>query len=119
MFDPLDSLSRVYEKVHDSVEEWNSNTPVANRISSLVEEVVDTLNSVPGMTQAHSRDFKRAAPRFTLSDGSVVKMWKNPVGVDHVFIADINGNMVFGGFVGWIHADGLNDAIVAIKRKYT
>jgi hypothetical protein len=46
-------------------------------------------------------------------------MWKNPVGVNHIFIADTEGNMIFGGFVGWIHADGLNEAIATIRRKFT
>lgn len=122
MFNPLEALeplSRVYEKVHNSVDEWNSTAPVANSISNVAEEVVDVLNQVLGMTQAHSRDFKRATPLFALRDGSVLKSWKNPVGVNHVFIADRDANMIFGGFVGWIHADGLNDAIAAIRREFT
>ncbi len=125
MFSPLEPLSkiveplsRVYEKVHDSVDEWNSTAPVADRISNVAEEVVEALNQVPGMTQAHSRDFKQATPRFTLRDGSILKMWTNPMGVKHVFIADCDGKMIFAGFVGWIHADGLSDAIAEIKRKF-
>jgi hypothetical protein len=81
--------------------------------------VVDLLNEVEGMTQAHSRDFKNATPRFTLRDGSVLKVFKNPVGVNHVFIADDQGNMIFGGFVGWIHADGLKQAIATIRSDFT
>jgi hypothetical protein len=119
MLDPFNPLARVYEKIHDSVEDWNRPAQAANQISNVAEQVVDFLNEVDGMTQAHSRDFKKATPRFTLRDGSVLKMWKNPVGVNHVFIADTQGNMVFGGFVGWIHADGLNEAIAAIRRNFT
>lgn len=119
MFSPLDPISKVYEKVHDSVSEWNSPAPVADRISSVAEQVVDLLNQVNGMTPAHSRDFKYATPRFMLRDKSVLKVYRNPVGVNHVFIADSGGKMVFGGFVGWIHADGLNDAIARIRREYT
>lgn len=119
MLDPLNPLARVYEKIHDSVDEWNRPAQVANQISSVAEQVVDFLNQVSGMTQAHSRDFKQATPRFTLRDGSVLKIYKNPVGVNHVFIADADGNMVFGGFVGWIHTDGLNEAIAIIRRDFT
>ncbi|MFM7904537.1 MAG: hypothetical protein ACKPA9_05020 [Microcystis sp.] len=119
MFDPLESLSRIYERIHDSVDKWNEPAQVANQITNVAEQVVDFLNQVPGMTEAHSRDFKQATPRFTLRDGSVLKIYKNPVGVHHVFIADREGKMIFGGFVGWIHTDGLNHAIAAIKREFT
>jgi hypothetical protein len=110
---------KICENISDSVDGWNRSASVANQISNVSEQVVDILNSVPGMTQAHSRDFKRAMPRFTLRDGSVVKTWKNPVGVDHVFIADKNGNLLFGGFVGWIHSDGFHRAIVRIRSNFT
>ena len=71
------------------------------------------------MTQAHGRDFKRATPRFTLRDGSVLKIWKDPLSCNHVFIADCDGNMVFGGFMAWFHTNDFNDAVAAIKIKFT
>ena len=119
MLDSLGPLLKIYEKIHDSVDEWNTPAPVANGISSLAEEVVDALSQVDGMTQAHSRDFNRATPRFTLRDGSILKIWKDPMGCNYVFIADCDRNMVFGGFVGWVHNDGMNNAVAAIKRKFT
>ncbi|XDE60984.1 hypothetical protein AB3M80_20215 [Arthrospira platensis BEA 1257B] len=48
-----------------------------------------------------------------------MKTWKNPVGVDHVFIADKSGNMIFGGFVGWIHSNALQEAIDEIHKDFT
>lgn len=86
---------------------------------NILEQVINILNRVPGMTIAHPRDFKRSVPRFILADDSVVKTWKNPVGVDHVFIANQNGNMVFGGFVGWIHSESLYRAIIKIQNDFT
>ncbi|MDS3860109.1 hypothetical protein RIF25_04750 [Thermosynechococcaceae cyanobacterium BACA0444] len=124
--DPFDAVSKlagmasnIYPKIHDSVEDWNNPASVSNDISKVSEQVVEFLNRVPGMTQAHSRDFKRATPIFTLRDGSVLKTWKNPVGVNHVFIANKKGEMVFGGFVGWIHAEGLHQALQQIRAKFT
>ena len=119
MFNYLEPLSRVYEKVHDSVDEWNKPAQIANHISSVAERVVYHLNKVPGMTHAHSRDFKNATPYFTMSDGSVIKIFINPVGVKHVFVADSDGNMTFGGFVMWMHTDRLNDTLALIERKFT
>jgi hypothetical protein len=126
MSNPLDPLSEsvkplseVYLKIHDSLEGWNSPAMIANQISPLAEKAVDLLHQVPGMTQAHSRDFKRATPVFNLRDGSVLKTWKNPAGVDHVFIANAHGMMVFGGFVGWVHARGLQQCIAKIRQDFT
>lgn len=107
-----------YEKIFNSVAEWNTEAPVANHISDVMTEVVEILNNVPGINPAHSRDFWRATPLFTLQDGSVLKTYKNPLGVDHVFIADNYNSMVFGGFVGWIHSKGLQEAIEIIKRDH-
>ncbi len=100
--------------------------PLLNAIAQLQNDhisiargrVVEILNSVSGMTKAHSRDFYRATPLFTLRDGSVLKTWKNSVGVEHIFIANGDGNMVFGGFVGWIHSENLRQAITEIREKF-
>ncbi len=115
----ISSLSQVYEKIHDSIDERNSPAQTANQISTVAGQVVNLLNELEGMTQDHSRDFKNATPRFTLRDGSVLKVFKNPVCVNHVFIVDDQGNIILGGFVGWIHADGLNQAIAEIRHNFT
>ena len=90
-----------------------------NHISSVGGRIIEILNSVYGMTQSHSRDFYRATPLFTLRDGSVLKTWKNFVGVEHIFIANGDGEMVFGGFVGWIHSENLRQAIAEIREEFT
>jgi hypothetical protein len=77
------------------------------------------LENVPGMTRAHHRDFKNSHPIMRLRDGTVVKTWKNPVGVDHVFLGDHNDKIIYGGFVGWIHSEGLQRALTRIRRDLT
>ena len=52
-------------------------------------EAIAILENVPGMTRAHHRDFKSSHPIMRLRDGTVVRTWKNPVGVDHVFLGDV------------------------------
>ncbi len=54
-----------------------------------------------------------------LRNGATLRTWKNLFGVDHVFIADQNDKMIYAGFVGWIHSEGLNTALVQIRRDYT
>lgn len=75
------------------------------------------LDVVTGMTAASKRDFSKSLPIMTLQDGTVVRTYKNPVGVDHVFLSDAEGSMTYAGFVGWIHCKGLQSAIAQIRRE--
>ncbi|WP_445627612.1 hypothetical protein [Nostoc sp. DSM 114167] len=77
------------------------------------------LVNVAGMTMAHSRNFQRATPFFILKDKTVVKIFINPVQVKHIFLADDNNKMIFGGYVGWIHTKEMNKAIDKIKQEFT
>jgi DnaJ-class molecular chaperone len=108
-----------YKTPTDNSQDFNQKPENNSSVSNVSEKVICILSQVPGMTQAHKRDFNSAAPKFKLSDGSVLKTWKNPVGVDHVFIADREGNMIYGGFVGWIHSDDFHQAISKIQKEFT
>ena len=70
------------------------------------------------MSQAHSRDLKRATPMFSLKDGTVVKFYQNLV-FDHIFLADSEGKLIYGGVISRIQADSLKEAINTIRRKFT
>lgn len=87
--------------------------------SEISRTAIAVLDAVEGMTPAHHRDFKNAQPSARLRDGTTIRTWKNAVGVDHVFLADYNDQMIYGGFVGWVHAAGLQQAIAQIKRELT
>ncbi len=126
----LQKINESYEALKDYCEHNGNRTPIDSSQDfsqktedkspnyNVSEKVINILRQVPGMTEAHKRDFIRAVPKFKLSDGAVVKTWKNPVGVDHVFIADRKGNMIYGGFVGWIHSDGFHQAIDRIQKEF-
>ena len=88
-------------------------------LSDISRTAIAILEAVEGMTLAHHRDFKNAQPVARLRDGTTIRIWKNAVGVDHVFLADYNDRMIYGGFVGWVHAAGLDQAITQIKRELT
>ncbi|BAY62845.1 serine/threonine kinase [Calothrix brevissima NIES-22] len=94
-------------------------TVVTENTTDDAKEVIAILENVPGMTRAHHRDFKSSNPIMRLRDGSVVRTWKNQFGVDHVFISDAHDRMIYGGFVGWIHSEGLNQAINRIRQDFT
>ncbi|MBD2665278.1 heat shock protein DnaJ domain protein [Richelia sinica FACHB-800] len=86
---------------------------------NVTKEVMAILENVPGMTPAHHRDFKSSRPIMTLRDRTVVRTWKNPAGVDHVFLGDCHDKMIYGGFVGWIHSKSLQQTLTRIKRDFT
>ena len=88
-------------------------------VSEVTQRAIAILNAVPGITVAHHRDFSSATPIARLRDGTTVRTWKNLVGVEHVFLANYNDRMIYGGFVGWIHSEGLHQAIAQIKRDLT
>ncbi len=92
---------------------------VRDSATEVTREVIAILNSVPGITPAHHRDFKHSNPIIRLRDGTSVRTWKNPLGVDHVFLADRDDKMIYGGFVGWTDSEGLNQALNRIRRDFT
>ncbi|NMG08109.1 hypothetical protein [Brasilonema sp. UFV-L1] len=122
MLDPFGTFEQGFHLSHkalDYLKEWNTEAEIASNISQTAQQVVEILVNVPGMTMAHSRDFQRATPLFTLKDQTVVKIFINPTQVKHIFLADHNNKMVFGGYVGWIHTEGLNEAIDNIKKEFS
>lgn len=104
----------------DTTEWMNSSSPGSGSLSSATSQrAIAILDLVPGMTAAHPRDFNRAIAVARLKDRSTLRTWKNPVGFDHVFLADPDNRMIYGGYVGWIHSSGFQKAIVQIKRELT
>lgn len=82
-----------------------------------VMATISQLRSVPGMTDAHPKDFERSQPIATLKDGTVLRAWDNSFGVKHVFLENDRGECEFSGYVGWVHRDGLDRAIDAVIRS--
>jgi hypothetical protein len=54
-----------------------------------------------------------------LRDGTAVRAWKNPLGVDHIFLGTPFSRMIYGGYVGWIHREGLNQVLSQMRRDLT
>jgi hypothetical protein len=86
-------------------------------LSESASVAIAILDAVPGITFAHHRDFKSASSVVRLKDGTVLKTWKNLAGIDHVFLGDGNERMIYGGYVGWVHSEGLQQAIAQIRRE--
>jgi hypothetical protein len=102
----------------DLAKDLNDMPQVANDISDVSTQIIEKLLDTPGMTQYRGIHFKKATPNLKLKDGTIIKTYKNSARVDHVFLADSNGKMLFGGYVGWIHSDDLKTTIAEIKEMF-
>lgn len=93
--------------------------PDSGKLTLIQRQATAILDQVPGITAAHPRDFPKALPIMTLKDGTTVRTWKNPMGLDHIFLAGCDDRMIYGAYVGWIHSQGLQKAIAKIRRNFS
>lgn len=80
--------------------------------------IIQRLQAVPGMTDAHRRDFEKAKVAMSLDSGLTLRLWKNPARVDHVFLASPQDQCLYSGFVGWIHAGALRRTLMEIQSEF-
>lgn len=83
----------------------------------LAQILIRRLQQVPGMTDGHYRDFRWAKVFLTLENGVTLRLWKDPVGISHVFVACPEGNCLYSGFVGWLHIKELEQELNTIQRE--
>lgn len=107
---------RNHPLVAEKIREFWFDTNLGEEI--LYDEVIQRLHAVPGMTDAHWRDFKQAEVTIQLENGGTIRTWKNLLGIDHVFVACPEGRCLYAGFVGWLHAQDLYQALGEIKQRY-
>ncbi|WP_432810021.1 alpha/beta hydrolase [Pantanalinema sp. GBBB05] len=81
-------------------------------------KIIQRLQSVPGMTDAHYRDFPHAKVYLTFDNGMTIRTWTNPMGVDHVFVACPQGSCLYSGFVGWLHTNDLRQSLQEMQSEY-
>ncbi|MDR2519030.1 MAG: hypothetical protein LBD13_06415 [Spirochaetaceae bacterium] len=103
----------------DQMMQRMADAPRANNVGNEAAEAISELEQVPGITIASSRDLKASNILFKLRDGTVVSRYKNPFGFEHVFLSNKRGECIYGGYVGWIHNDGLLQTVEEIRQKYT
>jgi pimeloyl-ACP methyl ester carboxylesterase len=116
----LPGLSHSVLRNHPSVATVIQEFWLSRAIGEVIahNDIVQRLRAVPGMTDAHQRDFRNAKVAMHLLDGSTVRTWRNPVMVKHVFVADAKGKCLYSGFVGWLHIQDLEEALDDIRQAY-
>jgi len=86
---------------------------------TLANQLAARLRSLPGLHDAHRRDYRRARPLLQFADGTTLSAWRQPLlGTEHVFLSDRQGNLCFGGFVGGAERAALEAELAAIARDY-
>ena len=85
---------------------------------SLEDAIIAQLETIPGMTDTRQRDFDRSTLWATLNQGFTLRIWRHPLGIHHVFLADSQNRCRFAGFVGWPDTPGLYQGLTIIKQQY-
>ncbi|MEO1590737.1 MAG: alpha/beta hydrolase [Cyanobacteria bacterium J06632_22] len=93
---------------------WQNEPVVASPEERQIDSIIAKLEAVPGMTDAHGRDFVRSRPWGELPGRLTLRTWVNPFGVHHVFLADADNRCRFAGFVGWIHTSALYSTLQSL-----
>ena len=104
---------RCHPRVVEHIRQFWHGSPLS--VPLLPHLLVDQLRQIPGMTDAHRREFAHATPWHTFADGTSIRLWRSPFGIDHVFVASAQGDCLYSGYVGWLHAEDLWRGLGALR----
>lgn len=82
---------------------------------NFVDQLIQRLRSIRGMTDATQQHFSRSTPYFTFDNGVTIRHWKPPIFVDWVFLESPDRECLYSGFVGWLHTHNLYEELEEIK----
>ncbi len=111
------NVLRDIENAHLITDNIFKETPEPS-LNTLVD-IVRRLSRIPGMTNDTGNNSKVAIVHLRFKDGSgTLRLFVNPLQVHHVYIFNSNEDCQFGGYVGWMHTEGLKQEIEFIKRNF-
>jgi hypothetical protein len=97
---------------------WEDSVSLQLPEKNFSDRLIARLHSIPGMTDAHQRDFERSQPYILFQNGITIRTWSNPLRVDHVFVASSDRSCLYAGFVGWLHRQELRQALQKIEIDF-
>ncbi|MEQ9486772.1 alpha/beta fold hydrolase [Coleofasciculus sp. F4-SAH-05] len=120
-FVSIPNLAHAQLKNHPTVigiirEFWANPTITNPSPLDFTAQLIEHLQSIHGMTDAHPRDFSRSQPYITLANGFTIRIWTSPLQVDHIFVANPEGECLYSCFVGWMHRGVLHQALAEIRN---
>lgn len=112
---------RNHPAVATTIREFWLDTTIGESVcyAALHQDVIQHLRQTPGLTDAHWRGFNQAQIAIKFGDGSTLRTWRNWLGIEHVFLASMDGQCLYAGFVGWLHTQNLHQALAYIEQKYS
>jgi pimeloyl-ACP methyl ester carboxylesterase len=82
---------------------------------TLANRLIQRLRRVPGMTDTDYRDFARSRIVARLPENLTLHTWKNPFGINHVYLAK-QQQCLYAGYVGLMHTKDLRRLIKEINQ---
>ncbi len=110
------AILKNHPKVVKTIRDFWANPTLSQSPPDFSSELIQHLQLVPGMTDAHWRDFSGATPYLSFKNGISLLTWKNLAQVDHVFVAN-QQQCLYAGFVGWMHSHALQTTLQQLKKQ--
>ncbi len=119
----INSVSHAQLKQHPLVAEviqqfWQGANClcVPSAVESECDRLIRQLQAIPGMTDAHYRNFKESEQWAQLPNGLVLRTWRGRLNIHHVFLSSPTGDCLFAGFVGWPHTIALYRTLWQLRQ---
>ena len=107
---------KCHPRIVSIIQEFWANPQIQSPpTTNLATKVIQHLQSVPGMTDASYKNIERSGIEISFTDGTTLRTWKNCLGVFYVFVSDKQEKCLYAGYVGWIHANELRQAINKLR----
>lgn len=119
----LDQLSHVQLKNDPQLVEviqsfWQKSPTPVELQENFTTELINRLHSIPGMTDAHQRDFEKAKIYMLFENRVSIRLWQTPMNVLYLFLANHREECLYSGLVGWVHAEELKKSLEEIHQDY-
>ncbi|MBE9141091.1 alpha/beta hydrolase [Nodosilinea sp. LEGE 07088] len=111
------SALRCHPRVVDQIQQFWQGQVLSAPL--WLHPLVERLRQIPGMTDAHRRDFSLATPWHTFADGTSICLWCSPVGIYHVFLTSAQADCLYSGYVGWLHVGDMWRELEALRADPT
>lgn len=83
--------------------------------NTLINQLIQHLHAVPGMTDTNYGDFRRSQIIAHFPENLTLHTWTNPFGINHVYLGQ-NQQCLYAGYVGLLHTKDLRLAIEQIPE---